>query len=73
MDTDDGGRIQFGPQLNIIPETHMAPESGKYPFSKEGCMPIPPVSSVIQMHWKLCWKRCESPPLSSTTVPLWVW
>ena len=36
MDTDDGGHIQFGPQPNTIPETHMAPESGKQPPSKEG-------------------------------------
>mgnify|MGYP005828834505 CR=1 FL=1 len=46
MDTDDGGHIQFGPQPNIIPETHTAPELGKHYLSKEGGMPIPPVTSV---------------------------
>ena len=41
-----GANIQFGPQLNTIPETYMAPESGKQPPSKEGGAPIPPVTSV---------------------------
>ena len=36
MDTDDGGRMQIGTHLNIISETHTAPESSKHPFSKEG-------------------------------------
>ena len=26
MDTDDGGHIQFGPQLNTVLETYTAPE-----------------------------------------------
>ena len=46
MGTDDGGQVQFGPQLNTVPETHKAPESGKQPPSKEGDVPIPPVTSV---------------------------
>ena len=46
MDTDDGGHIQFAPQPNTILETYMAPESGKQPLSKEGGVPIPPVSSI---------------------------
>lgn len=46
METGDGGHIQFGPQPNTIPETYMAPESGKQPPSKEGGAPIPPVASV---------------------------
>ena len=29
METGDGGHIQFGPQLNTVPETYTAPESGK--------------------------------------------
>ena len=36
METGDEGRIQFGPQ----------PESGAQPPSKEGGMPIPPVTPV---------------------------
>ena len=31
-----GEPIQFGPQPNTIPETHMAPESGEQPPLKEG-------------------------------------
>ena len=46
LETGEGGHIQFGPQLNTIPETHTAPESGKQPPSKEGGAPIPPVTSV---------------------------
>ena len=36
METAKGGRIQFGPQPNTIPETHMAPESGEQPPLKQG-------------------------------------
>ena len=36
METGEEGRIQLGPQPNTIPETHMAPESGGQPSSKEG-------------------------------------
>ena len=46
METGDGGHIQFGPQPNTVPETYTAPESGKQPPSKEGGVPIPPVTSV---------------------------
>ena len=46
METDDGGHAQFGPQPNIIPETHTAPESGEQPPSKEGGAPIPPATSI---------------------------
>ena len=46
MDTNNGGRIQFGHHPNIILETHTAPESGEQPSSKEGGVPIPPVTSV---------------------------
>ena len=46
METGDGGHAQFGPQPNIIPETHTAPESGEQPPSKEGDAPIPPVTST---------------------------
>ena len=41
-----GGLDQFGPQPNTILETHAAPESGEQPPSKEGCVPILPVTSV---------------------------
>ena len=46
METGDGGRIQFGPQPNTVPEAYVAPEPGKQPPSKEGGAPIPPVTSV---------------------------
>ena len=36
METGGEGRIQFGPQPNTIPETHMVPESGKHPPLKQG-------------------------------------
>ena len=36
MESGEEGRIQFGPQPNTIPETHMAPESGEQPPLKEG-------------------------------------
>ena len=32
MDTDYGGRIQFGPQPNTAPEAHVAPDSGRLPL-----------------------------------------
>ena len=59
MDTDDGGHIQFVPQPNTVPETHMAPESGQTPLAKEGGVPIPPVTSVHPEVPDICWKRCE--------------
>ena len=46
METGDGGHVQFGPQPNTDPETYKAPESGKQPPSREGGVPIPPVTSV---------------------------
>ena len=36
METGEEGRIQLGPQPDTIPETHMAPESGRQPPLKEG-------------------------------------
>ena len=37
--TSGEGHIQFGPQLDSIPETEAAPESSTHPPSKEGgCM-----------------------------------
>ena len=36
MKTGEEGRIQFGPPPNTIPETHMVPELGEQPPSKEG-------------------------------------
>ena len=35
-ETSEEGRIQFGPQPDMIPEIHMALESGEHPPSKEG-------------------------------------
>ena len=46
LETGDGGHIQFGPRPNTIPETYMSLESGKQPPSREGAVPIPPVTSV---------------------------
>ncbi len=46
METGEEGGIQFGPQPNTIPETHMAPESGEQPPLKEGGAPLPPVAPV---------------------------
>ena len=46
METGDEGRIQFGPQPESILEIDTAPESGTQPSSKEGGMPIPPVTPV---------------------------
>ena len=46
METGEEGRIQLGPQPNMIPETHMAPESGGQPPLKEGGAPLPPVAPV---------------------------
>ena len=46
METGGEGRIQFGPQPDSIQETDTAPESGMQPPSKEGGMPIPPVTPV---------------------------
>ena len=46
METGEEGRIQFVPQPNTIPETHMAPKSGEQPPLKEGGAPLPPVAPV---------------------------
>ena len=46
MEIGDEGRIQFGPHPNTIPETDTAPESSVQPPSKDGGMPIPPVTPV---------------------------
>ena len=46
MEAGDGGHVQFGPQPNVIPETHMAPESGEQPPSKEGGASTSPATTV---------------------------
>jgi hypothetical protein len=46
MEIVEEGRIQFGPQPNTTPETHMAPESSEQPPLKEGGAPLPPVVPV---------------------------
>ena len=46
METGYGGHVQFGPQPNVIPETHTSPESDERPPSKEGGAPTPPATSV---------------------------
>ena len=46
MEIGEEGRIQFGPQPNTIPETHMAPKSGEQPPLKEGGASPPPVAPV---------------------------
>ena len=49
METGKEGRIQFGPQPNTIPETHMAP--GEQPPLKEGVRRFRRWSLSIQGHW----------------------
>ena len=51
METSEKGRIQFGPQPNMIPETHMAPESGEQPPLKEGVRRFQRWPLSIQGHW----------------------
>ena len=46
METGDGGHVQFGPQPDTVPETYTAPESGEQPPSREGGVPVLPVTSV---------------------------
>ena len=46
METGDGGHVQFGPQPKMVPETYTALKSGEQPPSREGGVPIPPVTSV---------------------------
>ena len=46
METDDGGCAQFIPQPNTSPETYTAPKSSERPPSKEGGVPIPPMTYV---------------------------
>ena len=46
METGDGCHVQLGPQPDTVPETYTAPESGVQPPSREGGVPIPPVTSV---------------------------
>ena len=45
MDSDNGGRSQFGPQANTAPEPQVVPNSGRQPPSKEG-EPHVPMTSV---------------------------
>ena len=45
-ETGEEGHIQFGPQPNMVTETHTAPKSGERPPLKEGGAPIPPVAPV---------------------------
>ena len=47
METGKEGRIQFVPQPNTIPETHMAPESGEQPPLKEGGGASPPPMAPV--------------------------
>ena len=44
MDSDNGGRSQFGPQPNTAPETQVVPDSGRQPLPKEGEPPVPMTS-----------------------------
>ena len=45
METEDRGHVQFGPQPNVISETHIVPEPNEQPPSKEGA-PTPPATFV---------------------------
>ena len=46
METDGGGRVPFGPQPDMIPETCTAPESSEWPSPKGGGVPVMLVTSV---------------------------
>ena len=46
MGADGGGHPEFGSQPDTVPETNMAPESGRQPLSAGGDMPVPPATSV---------------------------
>ena len=46
MDVDGGGYLKFGPQLDAIPKTNTAPESGRRPPSAGGGVPVPPATSA---------------------------
>ena len=46
METGEEGRIQFGPQPNMILEAHMALESGEQPPLNEGDASLPLVALV---------------------------
>ena len=46
MRTDDGDRIQFGPQPNTALETQVAPDSGRQPLPNKGGKPPPPMTSA---------------------------
>ena len=45
MDSDNGGRSQFGPQPNTTPETQVVPDLGRQPPSKGG-EPLVPMTSI---------------------------
>ena len=44
MDSNNGGRSEFGPQPNTAPKTQVVPDSGRQPLSKEGEPPVPMTS-----------------------------
>ena len=46
MDTDGGGYLEFGPQLDPVPENNTTPESGRQPPSIEGGAPVPVATSA---------------------------
>ena len=46
MDVDGGGYLEFGPQLDPVPETNTAPESGSQPPSTGGGAPVPMATST---------------------------
>ena len=71
METGEEGHVQFGPQPNTIPETHMAPESGEQPPLKEGVRRFRRWSLSIQGRRTTWWRRYEAPPLWTSTASLW--
>lgn len=46
METNDGGRTQFGPHMSTDPGTHMTLESDEKPSSREVGVPVLPGTSV---------------------------
>ena len=57
MGADGGGHLEFGSQLDAIPDTNTAPESSRQPLSAGGGMPVPRKPLSNQRCRMLCWWR----------------
>ena len=47
MGADGGGHLEFGSQPDVVPETNMAPESGRRPLSAGGGIPATSVQPEV--------------------------